>query len=56
MTTATAASAGTFLDTGLPLLSDLTHKVADLSPATVAFGRKEIELAEHEMPGLMAIR
>ncbi len=54
--TATAASAGTFLDTGLPLLSDLTHKVADLSPATVAFGRKEIELAEHEMPGLMAIR
>ncbi|SDY71271.1 adenosylhomocysteinase [Micromonospora pattaloongensis] len=29
-------------------------KVADLSLA--AFGRKEIELAEHEMPGLMAIR
>src|SRR5579859_7577551 len=29
-------------------------KVADLSQA--AFGRKEIELAEHEMPGLMAIR
>jgi adenosylhomocysteinase len=29
-------------------------KVADLSLAT--FGRKEIELAEHEMPGLMAIR
>ncbi len=56
MTTATAAATGTFLDTGLPLLSDLTHKVADLSPATVAFGRKEIELAEHEMPGLMAVR
>jgi adenosylhomocysteinase len=33
-----------------------THdfKVADLSLA--AFGRKEIELAEHEMPGLMSIR
>ncbi len=33
-----------------------THdfKVADLSLA--AFGRKEIALAEHEMPGLMAIR
>ncbi|BAL86090.1 putative S-adenosyl-L-homocysteine hydrolase [Actinoplanes missouriensis 431] len=29
-------------------------KVADLSLA--AFGRKEIELAEHEMPGLMALR
>jgi adenosylhomocysteinase len=35
----------------------LTHtdfKVADLSLAE--FGRKEIRLAEHEMPGLMAIR
>src|SRR4051794_36116229 len=33
-----------------------THdfKVADLSLAE--FGRKEITLAEHEMPGLMAIR
>ncbi|MFJ2937543.1 adenosylhomocysteinase [Streptomyces sp. NPDC087219] len=30
------------------------HKVADLSLA--AFGRKEITLAEHEMPGLMSIR
>jgi adenosylhomocysteinase len=29
-------------------------KVADLSLA--AFGRKEIDLAEHEMPGLMAMR
>ncbi|AUG77547.1 adenosylhomocysteinase [Kitasatospora sp. MMS16-BH015] len=29
-------------------------KVADLSLAS--FGRKEIQLAEHEMPGLMAIR
>ncbi|HVB19103.1 MAG TPA: adenosylhomocysteinase, partial [Acidimicrobiales bacterium] len=29
-------------------------KVADLSLA--AFGRAEIELAEHEMPGLMAMR
>src|ERR1700743_2643994 len=32
----------------------LPYKVADLSLA--AFGRKEIELAEHEMPGLMAMR
>jgi adenosylhomocysteinase len=30
------------------------YKVADLSLAT--FGRKEIELAEHEMPGLMKTR
>ncbi|WP_329117775.1 adenosylhomocysteinase [Streptomyces sp. NBC_01353] len=30
------------------------HKVADISLAD--FGRKEITLAEHEMPGLMAIR
>ena len=30
------------------------YKVADLSLAD--FGRKEIRLAEHEMPGLMALR
>ena len=30
------------------------YKVADLSLAP--FGRKEIRLAEHEMPGLMALR
>ena len=30
----------------------LDYKVADLSLAE--FGRKEIKLAEHEMPGLMA--
>jgi adenosylhomocysteinase len=32
----------------------LTHKVADLALAD--WGRKEIGLAEKEMPGLMAIR
>ncbi|MCH9800672.1 MAG: adenosylhomocysteinase, partial [Actinomycetia bacterium] len=32
----------------------LEYKVADLSQAE--FGRKEITLAEHEMPGLMAMR
>ena len=42
--TMTADSAGTVND----------FKVADLSLA--AFGRKEIQLAEHEMPGLMALR
>ena len=30
------------------------YKVADISLAE--FGRKEIRLAEHEMPGLMAMR
>jgi adenosylhomocysteinase len=34
--------------------SEPDFKVADLSLAD--FGRKEIELAEHEMPGLMAMR
>jgi len=36
------------------LFSTLSYKVADLSLAE--FGRKEIELAEKEMPGLMALR
>ena len=35
-------------------ITDGDFKVADLSLA--AFGRKEIQLAEHEMPGLMATR
>src|SRR3954465_8924032 len=34
--------------------SRVDYKVADLSLAE--FGRKEITLAEHEMPGLMAMR
>ena len=54
--TAAMPQATNFLDTGLPLFCDLPYKVADLSPETIAFGRKEIELAEHEMPGLMALR
>ncbi len=44
MSTATTAPASTGLD----------FKVADLSQAE--FGRKEIRLAEQEMPGLMALR
>jgi len=35
-------------------VGDLDYKVADL--ALAEFGRKEITLAEHEMPGLMALR
>lgn len=34
--------------------TNLPYKVADISLAD--FGRKEIDIAEHEMPGLMAIR
>jgi adenosylhomocysteinase len=36
------------------VLNGIDYKVADLSLAE--FGRKEIRLAEHEMPGLMALR
>ena len=45
-----------FLDTGRKLFSNLPHAVASLDADTVRFGRKEIELSEHEMPGLMSIR
>ncbi|MCZ4126029.1 adenosylhomocysteinase [Streptomyces sp. H39-S7] len=38
----------------MPSLTAADYKVADLSLA--AYGRKEITLAEHEMPGLMSIR
>lgn len=36
------------------VFTDLPYKVADMSLA--AFGRKEIEIGEKEMPGLMALR
>ena len=45
-----------FLNTGLPLFSGLPHKVADLSEASVRYGRKELEIALVEMPGLEALR
>ncbi len=38
----------------IDLFAELPHYVADMSLAE--WGRKEIEMAEHEMPGLMAIR
>jgi adenosylhomocysteinase len=38
-------------------MSDFTdYKVADMSPENIAWGRKELNIAETEMPGLMAIR
>ena len=54
MTQSTNAGAPVFA--GEQVFSDLPFKVADMSPDTVRFGRKEIELAEYEMPGLMSIR
>ncbi|MEN6448495.1 MAG: adenosylhomocysteinase [Syntrophaceae bacterium] len=38
----------------LPDFSGLGYKVADMAQAD--FGRKEIAVSEHEMPGLMAVR
>ncbi|HMS61798.1 MAG TPA: adenosylhomocysteinase [Solirubrobacteraceae bacterium] len=42
------------MTTTTAVLTETDYKVADLSLA--AFGRKEIQLAEHEMPGLMQTR
>src|ERR1700756_3997872 len=39
---------------GTAILNAAAYKVADLSLAD--WGRKEISIAEHEMPGLMSIR
>ncbi|MBO4207564.1 adenosylhomocysteinase [Micromonospora echinofusca] len=49
-----APSGGASAENRPRTLAEGDYKVADLSLA--AFGRKEIQLAEHEMPGLMAIR
>jgi len=56
MTNALDASKKPFLDTGLPLFADLPYKVADMSEATVRFGRKELDLSLYEMPGLASLR
>jgi len=45
-----------FLDTNLPLFDGSPYRVADFSPKTIRFGRKELELALHEMPGLQSLR
>ncbi|MBR7134967.1 MAG: adenosylhomocysteinase, partial [Bacteroidaceae bacterium] len=36
------------------LFTNEAYKIADITLAD--FGRKEIEMAQHEMPGLMALR
>jgi adenosylhomocysteinase len=56
MTTSVVDISDTFMDTGLQLFSDAPFKVKDLDAETVRRGRKQIELAEREMPGLMATR
>ena len=38
----------------MELFSNLPYRVADISLAD--FGRKEIDMAEKEMPGLMALQ
>jgi adenosylhomocysteinase len=56
-TAAASSTANPFLTKNeLNLTSTPPFKVRDLSAETVRFGRKEIELAEHEMPGLMSTR
>ncbi|MCK5242492.1 adenosylhomocysteinase, partial [bacterium] len=42
------------MSTKVEIFSDSPHVVADMGLAD--WGRKEIEIAEQEMPGLMAIR
>ena len=55
--TATTTAANPVLtNSRLSLTEFLPFMVKDMSAETVRFGRKEIELAEIEMPGLMALR
>jgi len=56
MITTPISPAPTFMNTGLALFADLPFKVKDLSPETVRFGRKELDLAIVEMPGLASLR
>ena len=51
-----AITSATFMDTNLPLFANLPHKVSSLDADTIRFGRKELDLALHEMPGLAALR
>ena len=53
---ATQTKAATFLDTNFPVYGGESHRVADLSEENVRFGRKELELALIEMPGLASLR
>jgi adenosylhomocysteinase len=50
------ATTTTFLKTNLPLFSGEAHRVAALTDDNVRFGRKELDIALYEMPGLSALR
>ena len=52
MTSSSGSPASPAQQGSLPHADD--HRVADI--ALYGFGRNEIRLAEHEMPGLMALR
>ena len=52
MTSSSGSPVSSAQSGSLPLVDD--HRVADI--ALYGFGRNEIRLAEHEMPGLMALR
>lgn len=56
MNTTASSLSSNFLNTGLPLFGGETHRVASLDAKAITFGRKEIELAQDEMPGLMVLR
>ncbi len=45
-----------FMNTGLPLFANLPHRIAELSPDMVRYGRKELDLALVEMPGMVSLR
>lgn len=46
----------TYMNTGLPLFAGYPFRVQDLSESAVRFGRKEMDLALEEMPGLRSLR
>lgn len=52
----TSSAPTSFLNSGRSLFSNSKYEVAELNDQMVQFGRTEIRLAEHEMPGLMALR
>ena len=56
MSTPTSVPAKTFQNTEHPLFATYPHQIADLSENLVRFGRKELDLALVEMPGLAALR
>ena len=56
MSTAPFVSAPTFMATGLPLFAGLPYRVADWTADSNRFGRKELDLALVEMPGMSALR